>query len=71
MGLIFCSGRYCSLLLHKSSIGVRLLTKKFAIILLQILTERGMCIKGQIWPSFSQKLKVAFHENHPIGLLEE
>ena len=34
--------------------------------------QRAMCIKGQIWPPLlSQKLKVVFHQFHPIGLLEE
>ena len=35
------------------------------------MIKRGTCIKGLKWPLFSQKLKVAYHENHLIGLLEE
>ena len=33
--------------------------------------QRATCIKGQMWPLWSQKLKVAFHQFHPIALLEE
>ena len=35
------------------------------------VSQRGMCIKGLIGPLYSQNLKVAFHQFHPIGLLEE
>ena len=28
-------------------------------------------LRGKFGPLLSQNLKVAFHKNHPIGLLEE
>ena len=34
------------------------------------VSERGTCIKGLIWPHIEPKLKVAFHQFLPIGLLE-
>ena len=33
--------------------------------------QKGTCIKGLFWPPLSQKLKVAFHQFHLVGLLEE
>ena len=31
----------------------------------------GRALRGKFGPLWSQKLKVAFHQFHPIGLLEE
>ena len=53
--VLFCSGK-------SVRISVNIFMQK---------NERGMCIMGQIWPLRSQKLKVTFHQFHPIGLLEE
>ena len=36
-----------------------------------VSSKRASCIKGQIWSPLEQKLKVAFHQFHPIGLLEK
>ena len=40
--------------------------------LLKNQLAKGVCaLRGEIGPLWSQKLKIAFHQFHPIGLLEE
>ena len=36
-----------------------------------ILVKELCALRGKFSPHWSQKLKVAFHQFHPIGLLEE
>ena len=36
-----------------------------------LLCKGGRALRGKFGPLWSQKLKVAFHQFHPIGLLEE
>ena len=40
-------------------------------LMIHIQRKEVCALRGKFGPPFSQKLKVAIHENHPIGLLEE
>ena len=35
------------------------------------ISKEVRALRGKFSPLLRQKLKVAFHENHPFGLLEE
>ena len=37
----------------------------------QLSMKGGRALRGKFGPLWSQKLKVGFHQFHPIGLLEE
>ena len=64
------SGRSLAILQKRLRLKCEMVTELFRAVN-RTTGKGGRALRGKFGPLWSQKLKVAFHQFHPIGLLEE